>query len=398
MATPIPATFIVEPSNDEEPLLLTPDQIRQSFPAVMNVLFSYFPCQALHAVVRLKVPDAIGSGCRTVEDIVRRIKEMEADEATTNGEGNIRTEALYRCLRLLATRGFFEESVDPEGGSPMYRLTPMGALLQTRASGDGKVAQPSLASGVLHNMGAPMWTAWLNLDAFVVGRTNVSPWEATHGMPIFDFYLQRENEESFVQFNEFMSALSGTNNAVLTTVVPWAEYEGKRVVDVGGGFGTIAHAVKKSFPKIDMYSLDMPEVVKQARATFQAPPEGEVRLVGGDMFDSSTYPESISAVLLKHILHDWDDEHCRKILMACHDALPQDGKVLVVDSILPNPGEKTDSMSIQYHADVLMMLFTGKERTKRQWSELAASAGFKVESFKTESPLPYLMLTTLVKS
>jgi ubiquinone/menaquinone biosynthesis C-methylase UbiE len=390
-------TSITEPSRVVEPLLLTQEQVRQSFPAVLTFLFSYFPCQALHAVVRLKVPDAIGSGCFTVEDIVRRVVEMEGD-ASPDSTGKIRSDALYRCLRLLATCGFFEESVDPAGGSPMYRLTPMGALLQTKVSGDGKVAQPSLASGVLHNMGAPMWKAWLNLDSFVMGESSVSPWEATHGMPIFDFYLQPENEESFGKFNEFMSVLSGTNQAVLTQVVPWEEYEEKRVVDVGGGFGTIAHAVKTSFPKIDMYSLDMPSVVEQARAMGQAPPDNEVALVGGDMFDASTYPENISAVLLKHILHDWDDEHCRKVLAACHEALPEDGKVLVVDSILPNPGEKTDSMSIQYHADVLMMLFTGKERTKRQWSELAASAGFKVESFNTGSPLPYLMVTALVKA
>jgi O-methyltransferase domain len=87
--------------------------------------------------------------------------------------------------------------------------------------------------------------------------------------------------------------------------------------------------IKKAFPKIDMYSLDLPEVVEQARATGQAPPEAEVRLVAGGMFDASTYPADISAVFLKHILHDWDDERCHKILTACQTALPKGGKVLI---------------------------------------------------------------------
>jgi ubiquinone/menaquinone biosynthesis C-methylase UbiE len=243
-----------------------------------------------------------------------------------------------------------------------------------------------------------MWQAWTKLDDFVAGRTgdNVAPWEAAHGVKIFDFLGQ--HEENSLNFNEYMSTLSGANNAVLMKIVPWAEYEAKRVVDVGGGFGTIARAIKASFPKIDMHSLDLPEVVEQARASGQAPPEDEVNLVAGDMFDASTYPKGISAVLLKHVLHDWDDEPCRTILRACHEALPDDGKVLVVDAVLPNPGEITDKMAIQYHVDVLMMMFAGKERTKRQWSELAASAGFTVDSFRTDGPLPNLMLTTLVKA
>jgi ubiquinone/menaquinone biosynthesis C-methylase UbiE len=391
-------TSIAESSRTVEPLLLTPEQTVQSLPVVFGFLTSYFPCQALLTIVRLKVPDAIGSGCCTVDDIVRRIVDMEAASTSNNGTDKIRKEALHRCLRLLATCGFFEESASPEDGSAMYRLTPMGALLQTNVSSDGKIAQPTLASGVLHMMGAPLWEAWTNVDRFVMGKTDAAPWEATHGIPLFEYYSQPQHEQDSVEFNEFMSALSATSQAVLTSLLPGPEFKGKRVVDVGGGFGTIAQVIKKSFPKIDMYSLDLPEVVAQARATGLAPPDAEVRLVAGDMFDASTYPANISAVFLKHILHDWDDERCRTILRACYAALPEDGKVLVADAVLPNPGETTDKMAVQYRMDVLMMLFTGKERTKRQWSELAASAGFKVESFNIDSPLPNLMLTTLVKA
>ena len=379
-----------------EPLILTPEQTKQSLPAVFGFLTSYFPCQALVTIVRLKVPDAIGSGCITVDDIVRRIDGMESASPINNGSGAIRKEALYRCLRLLASCGFFEESASPEDGSAMYRLTPMGALLQTNVPGDGPIAQPNLASGVLYMFGPPTWKAFMNLDRFVMGKTDAAPFEATHGIPLFDYFSQHEQDS--VEFNEFMSGLSATSQGILTSIVPGAEFEGKRMVDVGGGFGTIAQVIKKAFPKIDMYSLDLPEVVEQARATGQAPPDAEVRLVAGDMFDASTYPTDISAVFLKHILHDWDDERCHKILTACHTALPKGGKVLVADAVLPNPGEHTDTMAVQYRMDLLMMLYTGKERTKRQLTELATAAGFKVESFNTNSPLPNLMLTVLVKA
>jgi O-methyltransferase domain len=326
----------------------TPDQTRESFPAVMDFLTSYFPCQALYAVVRLKVLDAIGSGCCTVQDIVRRVAEIGGGGGSINAE-KIRPEALYRCLRLLATCGFFEESASPEDGSAMYRLTPMGALLQTNVSvatddGADEKHQPSLACGVLHTMEAPMWEAWTKLDDYVMGRTDgVTPWVAAHGMPLFDYYGR--HEESSKPFNEFVATLSGTSHDKLTKIVPWAEFEGKRVVDVGGGFGAVARAIQQSFPTIDMHVLDLPEVVEQARAAGRAPPDAEVRLVAGDMFDASTYPPHVSAVMLKDVLHDWDDDACRAILAACHSALLENGKVLVVDAVLPDPPRGAASTS-----------------------------------------------------
>jgi hypothetical protein len=144
-----PTTSSTTPSGTVEPLVLTPDQTRESFPAVMGFLHAYFPGQALYTVVRLKVPDAIGSGCFTVDEIVRRVAEVGGGSINAD---EIRPEALYRCLRLLAANGFFEESESPEDGSAMYRLTPMGALLQTNVMLAGGGKQPSL--------GVASFTTW----------------------------------------------------------------------------------------------------------------------------------------------------------------------------------------------------------------------------------------------
>jgi SAM-dependent methyltransferase len=366
-----------------EPLLLSPEQVRENLPAFMDTVTGHFKSQALYTIAKLKIADAIGSGCVSIDTITERI------------ETKVRKEALYRCIRLLSTCGFFEEVAGDGFGGPvaMYRLTPMGALLQTRVAPEQK--QLSVACIALHNMEPPMWKAWMSLPVYVAGHTDALPWDAANGMSIWDYY--GTHEESSRPFNEFMSVISRQHNPVLLNIVPWKEFEGKRVVDVGGGFGTVACAIKEAFPGIDMYSLDLPDVVEQARQMGQAPPEDMVTLVGGNMFDAATYPEGASAMLLKHILHDWDDERSRATLMACHDALTPDGKVLVADAILPNPGEKSPAMATQFHFDVLMMLFSGKERTERQWKDLADSAGFKVESVFKECPIPNMMITTLVK-
>jgi SAM-dependent methyltransferase len=365
-----------------EPLLLSPEQVRENSPAFIGALISHFKSQALYTVAKLKVADAIGSGCASIEEIADKVG------------GNVRKEALYRCVRLLAACGFFEELAGGSDGSAraMYRLTPLGALLQTRVAPE---LQPSFACGVLTWFEPPMWKAWMSLPDYVAGAADALPWDSANGLSVWDYYSS--HEESSQPFNEFMSVFSRLHNPALLQIVPWKEFEGRRVVDVGGGFGTVACAIKDAFPGIDMYSLDLPDVVEQARQTGQAPPEDKVTLVGGDMFDAATYPEGVSVVLLKHILHDWDDEHSRATLVACHEALPPDGKVLVADAILPNPGETSPTMTAQVHSDVLMMLFSGKERTERQWQDLADSAGFKVESFFKESPIPNMMITTLGK-
>ncbi|KAH9718219.1 Flavone 3'-O-methyltransferase 1 [Citrus sinensis] len=100
-----------------------------------------------------------------------------------------------------------------------------------------------------------------------------------------------------------------------------------------------------------------------------------VEHVGGDMFIEVPKGE---AIFLKWILHDWSDDQCVKILKNCYDALPEFGKVIVVDSLIPESLE-TDILSrFVYLLD--MQMYTvfpgGKERTVEELKALATKAGF----------------------
>ncbi|KAH9718236.1 Flavone 3'-O-methyltransferase 1 [Citrus sinensis] len=100
-----------------------------------------------------------------------------------------------------------------------------------------------------------------------------------------------------------------------------------------------------------------------------------VEHVGGDMFVEVPKGE---AIFLKWILHDWSDDQCVKILKNCYDALPEFGKVIVVDSLIPESLE-TDILSrFVYLLD--MQMYTvfpgGKERTVEELKALATKAGF----------------------
>uniref|UniRef100_A0A1D1YIL2 Caffeic acid 3-O-methyltransferase n=1 Tax=Anthurium amnicola TaxID=1678845 RepID=A0A1D1YIL2_9ARAE len=84
------------------------------------------------------------------------------------------------------------------------------------------------------------------------------------------------------------------------------------------------------------------------------------------------------AIFMKWILHDWSDQHCVKVLKNCWKALPETGKVIVVEGILPVAPETTKEAQGQFHMDLLMLAYNpgGKERTEAEFESLAMEAGF----------------------
>ncbi|KAJ7951391.1 Caffeic acid O-methyltransferase [Quillaja saponaria] len=100
-----------------------------------------------------------------------------------------------------------------------------------------------------------------------------------------------------------------------------------------------------------------------------------VEHVGGDMFE--TVPRG-DAIFMKWILHDWSDEHCLKLLKNCYNAIPEEGKVIVMDAVLPIVPETSNAARSISQMDVLMMTQNpgGKERSREQFMALATEAGF----------------------
>ncbi|KAH7862771.1 hypothetical protein Vadar_009268 [Vaccinium darrowii] len=116
----------------------------------------------------------------------------------------------------------------------------------------------------------------------------------------------------------------------------------------------------------------------------RAPPEGEeevvvvrgVQHVGGDMFES--VPKG-DVIFMKWILHEWSDELCLKLLKNCWNALPESGKVIIVESILSENPQDNDPISrIGFTVDMITWTMNprGKERTEKEFEALAKAAGF----------------------
>jgi len=87
-------------------------------------------------------------------------------------------------------------------------------------------------------------------------------------------------------------------------------------------------------------------------------------IVEGDFFEF--VPGGADAYILKYIIHDWDDKSL-VILRNCHRAIAKEAKLLIVETIVPPPGEP----HLAKVADLEMLILLGsRERTREQYETL----------------------------
>ncbi|KAL5738835.1 hypothetical protein ACOSP7_031596 [Xanthoceras sorbifolium] len=162
-------------------------------------------------------------------------------------------------------------------------------------------------------------------------------------------------------------------------------FEGlKSIVDVGGGTGAALSIIISKYPSIKGINFDLPHVIKDV------PSYPGVAHVEGDMFVS--VPKG-DAMFLKWVCDDWSDEHCLKLLNNCYEALPDNGKIIVFECILPVSPDQSLESKIVFHNDCVMMsLFQlAKERTEDEFKALSKEAGFQGFQVVCCAPSIYIM-------
>ncbi|XP_073028866.1 caffeic acid 3-O-methyltransferase-like [Primulina eburnea] len=181
------------------------------------------------------------------------------------------------------------------------------------------------------------------------------------------FELLASNPQSNKIFNDAMGCVSTPTMKQILKV--YNGFEGLHtIVDVGGGNGATLDMIISMHSSISGINLDSPEVIRTA------PNSKGVKHVGGDMFVE--VPKG-DAIILKSVLHDWVAERCVKLLKNCYKALPKKGKVIVIESILPDQIPQTDVYSRYVSLlNVFMLSMNGKERTKGEYEAMATQAGF----------------------
>lgn len=262
--------------------------------------------------------------------------------------------ALSRLLRVLCG----EQLVESQRHG-LYALTELGRELQT-----GKLRE------LARFVGAPfMWQPWAKL-ADAVRDPSRSAFERVMGHDLFT-YLDRSPEDAQL-YHQAVDAFTRAAARALCEAFDFSDLGS--VVDLGGGLGTVLTELVARYPKLRGVLYDRPQVIEQAGSIFAG--QERIELVGGDFFEQ--VPEGADAYIIKHVLHNWDDQQALRILELCARALKPTGQVLIVESLLL-PGDIRDGTAF-LDLEMLALCGRGHERSKPQYRKLLQQAGLSLRT------------------
>ncbi|KAG5020844.1 hypothetical protein AAZX31_06G267800 [Glycine max] len=271
---------------------------------------------------------------------------------------------ISRLMQILTHSGFFSQhnnaTENYEQEEVSYVLTDASKLLLK----DHHFSMISLPQVILDPI---LVNPWFQFSTWFTNE-DPTPFHTQNGMAFWD-YASSEPKLNHL-FNDAMTNDSRLISSVLIEKCKGVFSGLESLVDVGGGTGTMAKAIAKSFPQLKCIVFDLPHVVDGLQGT------ENVEYVHGDMFEAIPSADSI---MLKTIMHNWNDEECLKILKRCKEAIANKdkGKVIIIDVVIGN--EKGDSELDQtklFYDIEMMVLVTGKERNEKDWAKLFLSAGF----------------------
>ena len=321
--------------------------------AIVRLLFGKHVAYSVSAMARLGLADYMGDLPVDVETLARQV--------------GVQPGALYRVMRVLAGARVLEETSDRK-----FRLTSVGQTLRSDA--------PVCMRHTAIQMGDPWSTRpWEHFADTI--RTGIDGVTQAFGKNAFEL-LAGEPEQA----DHFNRSMSGYSAAMIEAILAAYDFNSiNRLADVGGGHGKLLSAVLDQNSTMTGVVYDLPEVV--AGAPGQEHLRGcayRISFEGGSFFER--IPSGCDAYMMKFILHDWSDEHCKAILRCIREQLPANGRVLVIEQIV----NEAPGLSFAKLLDLEMLALTvgGRERTEAEFAELFACAGLKLARvYPTESPV-----------
>src|SRR4051794_35119210 len=309
-----------------------------------HLIQSHRVTAVIYVAAKLGIPELLRDGPRSANELA---KSTGADK-----------QALNRLLVALSTIGICAAADEDR-----YSLTGLGAVL------DGTAEQSLKAWSIFE--GQMLYNRWNGLlDSIVTGKT------AAELQGVSDsFDLMARNPEAVSIFN---AAMVDVTRFVTPDVL--RAYDFGRIthlMDVGGGSGELIGAIAKQYPHIRGTVFDLPRCAESATSHLNHMGVSDrTKFLPGDFFQ--TVPTGADAIIMKSIIHDWNDERSLKILANCRRALPENGKLLLVERIMPEFPSVSDEHREQAMSDLNMLRGPGGlERTEKKYGRLLDDAGFQ---------------------
>jgi hypothetical protein len=318
---------------------------KKSERAILDLVIGFWSACAVATTARLGIADRLARGPRGAAELA--------------GELGLDADALFRLLRAVSSLGVL--SCERDG---RFALTGLGERLRSDVPGSQRAL-------IASELDTAHYLPWGRLEESV--RTGRPVFETVFAMKTWEYYRDTNPGEGQL-FSQNMTAMSQIETRGILAAY---SFGGARcIVDVGGAHGAFLAAALKQAASARGILFDQPQVVAEAVPVLRQFGVAErVQCVAGDFFGE--LPQGGDVYLLKHILHDWSDADCVRILRRVREAMASDARVVVAELPLPEEGEAMP-MAAMLDLNMLVML-GGRERTAVEYAALLEQAGLRLE-------------------
>ena len=207
---------------------------------------------------------------------------------------------------------------------------------------------------------------WSRLDGALKGGV---AFEALRGQPLFAWLA--DNPEEGARFQRMMVEVHSPETPAIVAAYDFSQFQ--HIVDVGGGHGMLLSAILAAHPGMRGTLFDLPGRHRRGAERGDGGPLPDVTFVAGDVFEF--VPEGGDAYLLRHLLHDYDDADCLRMLRNVRRVMTPDARVLVLEKTVPTDDTPGPGRWLDLH---VMLLTGGRERTVPEYDALFDKAGLRL--------------------
>lgn len=319
---------------------------------------------SLHFVTTHDIADILGDGQKTVDELAEAAK--------------VKKQFLGAALIAINGRGYFEEVGSV--GSEIWKNNELSNVLKK-----------SNAQGLYNAIGFIGDEAFRSVSNLGTAASTEKPLQAGdnamniafdfHG-PCWDWLCKPENVWRNKRIGAAMVELHHFSNANTVDGYSWSSLQSP-VVDVGGGIGSLEMKLvqQPANKDVEFIIFDTPKTIAAAEQAWADKDSKQVKFIAGDFNDTNpattTMPKEAPTYLIRHVLHDWNDEEVVSILSNVGKSMGAGSKLLICEIILH---EFSTRFARTSSVQALAML-GGVERTLKQYTALLEKAGFKVDRF-----------------
>lgn len=335
-------------------------------PSIMPLLAGYIPARLVFLAAELGVADLIANG-KTTAEVLAQHTGMHAP-------------SLKRMLRALCAYDVFEETTPGE-----FALRPAGTELRSDVRG-------SLQNFARFFSDQRTWKCLEKIEHTV--RTGETAMSLAFGMNSFDWLAEHPKEAAI-----FNAAMADITHLVARAATAAYDFSGFKVImDVGGGNGTFLASILQKAPAAAGILFDLSSGLREADTTLRnAGIADRCRVSPGNFFQS--VPAGADLIVLKSVIHDWDNEHAASILMQCRAAASSETHLVLVERLMPECMTASAANQRAAALDMRMLTITGGiERTEQEYCHLMELAGFKwTRTIPLSPPSDQVILEAVVR-